>query len=312
VFASVPRLEKQRTALLLERDADVLDGYAAVERVRSAQLWPDETVAADGSPGAAVDGADAMAAAAVATTPGPRVAAILAGIRPGELTAAGRLDFLLAQQRLASWTDALVQPVLVDHVGLVDEPNHLSDATQQDRHYGQAGHLAEVATTLRVSETSARNRLETARLLIACLPLTLAALRSGHLTATHVRVMLESVAGVDRDRLAAVEERVVPGCVARGGAGTPASFGRSCRRAVVAVDAEAVTRRHRRARSLRGVRTFPSNDGMATLEVTSTAADVDVVMRALTSLAGPREADDPRSLDNRRVDALVALCLGLT
>jgi hypothetical protein len=122
-------------------------------------------------------------------------------------------------------------------------------------------------------------------------------------------VLLESVAGVDVERLAAVEERVVPGCVARGGAGTPSSFGRSCRRAVVAVDAEAVTRRHRRARSLRGIRTCALRDGMAALEMTSTAADVDLVMRALTAAAGPPEADDPRSLDNRRVDALVALCL---
>jgi hypothetical protein len=242
--------------------------------------------------------------------PGPEVASLLAGIRPAELTAYGRLGFVRAHQRLVSWTESLVQPVLVDHVGLVDQAAHLTNTAQHDRHLVQQARLAEVATTLRISESTARNRLETARMLVGHLPLTLGALRTGHLSPMHVRVLLEAVAGVADDCLAAVEERVVPGCVARGGAGTPSSFGRSCRGAVVAVDAQAGARRHRRAGSLRGIRTYPMRDGMAALEVTSTAADVDVILQALTALAGPRDSDDPRSLDNRRVDALVALCLG--
>ena len=269
----------------------------------------DDGLAADGAPPSrAVDGPDALAGQARRLPPGPASAALLAGIRVGGLSPAGRLDYLAAQQRLASWVESLAVPVLTDHAGLEARANHPYDERQRDRYYEQVAAVTEIAGELKVSERTMGARIRTARLLVGRLPLTLDALRTGHLTTTHVRAIVDLVEDCDPDVAAAVEQRVVPGCVRRGGAGTPSSFRRSCRLALVDIDAGAIADRHEVAVQQRGVTWFPLPDGMAGLEIRSTALDIDVVMRSLTALAGPRDATDPRTLDNRRVDALVAMC----
>jgi hypothetical protein len=290
-------------------DPEVVAGDAEAAAARPVQVWPPPGTPVRGADGRPVDPGPAGADAAAMAT-GPDLAAQLAAIEVGGLSAAGRLDYLIAQQRLASWVESLSVPVLVDHAGLTDQPTHANDTFPQDRHHSQAADIAGLAATLKWSANAARGRAEQARSLTSHLPATLRALRDGILTGYHARVMVELTSAMDVTTAQAVEDRVVPGCVTRGGAGPVASFRQSIRRAMVAVDPEALQRRHRQAHHDRGTNHWTNSDGSATLAVTASPPDIDTIHRALTALAGPADAADPRTLDNRRVDALVALCLG--
>ena len=84
------------------------------------------------------------------------------------------------------------------------------------------------------------------------------------------------------------------------------------RRAVLAVDPAAATARHQVAVGGRGVSVEPQTDGMADLRAHLPAPDVLAVFDTLDRIAfaatGP---DDPRGVDARRADTLVAVFTAL-
>jgi hypothetical protein len=83
---------------------------------------------------------------------------------------------------------------------------------------------------------------------------------------------------------------------------------RSLLRAVAKVDPAADIKRHRRARAERFLRVDPCADGMAELTGRMPAEDAATVFGAVDAVARAAAPDDPRSIDARRVDALVDLC----
>ncbi|HET9876132.1 MAG TPA: HNH endonuclease signature motif containing protein, partial [Mycobacterium sp.] len=80
--------------------------------------------------------------------------------------------------------------------------------------------------------------------------------------------------------------------------------------AVLAVDPEAARQRRKESDNDRYIRVGPDRDGMAEVDGKLAAAQATAFDKRLTQLAKQVCVDDPRSLDQRRVDALAALTEG--
>ncbi len=108
---------------------------------------------------------------------------------------------------------------------------------------------------------------------------------------------------LDAHTAAAVEARVLP----RAGEQTLAEFKASLTRAVHALDPRRIDEQHRQAMAERRVCVTPRDDGMAELWALLPAQGAAAVMAAVNALAQVSSADDERSVDQRRADALVDL-----
>ncbi|HXU96707.1 MAG TPA: DUF222 domain-containing protein, partial [Jiangellaceae bacterium] len=158
---------------------------------------------------------------------------------------------------------------------------------------------------LRVSRRAAEMKLSLALALADRLPATADALRKGHIDVGKAKAIAELTANVAAaDARAAVEENVLR----RAGDQTGPELRRSLLRAVTRVDPTANVKRRQRAEADRFLRVQPCCDGMAELTGWLSAEDAMLVFGAVDSLARSADADDTRSIDARRVDALVDLC----
>jgi Domain of unknown function (DUF222) len=158
---------------------------------------------------------------------------------------------------------------------------------------------------LRVSRRSAEIKLGLALDLADRLPGTADALRAGRIDLGKAKAIAELTANVADDAArAAVEARVLT----RAGQQTVPELRRSLLRAVARVDPSANARRCRQATEARYLRVQPVCDGMAELTGRMPAEDAATVFGAVDALARGAAPDDPRSIDARRVDALVDLC----
>jgi hypothetical protein len=104
----------------------------------------------------------------------------------------------------------------------------------------------------------------------------------------------------------AVQARVLP----RAPQQTLAQLKAALARAVLKQDPEGAAERHRAARRERRVAVGPEQDGMASLWASLTAPDALASYQWLTRLARGFGKDDPRGMDARRADLLVALLTG--
>ena len=102
--------------------------------------------------------------------PGYKVLGELIDINPRMLSASAKVDYLAALDRQESWFYSLKQEALVAIAG--EEPNEdggifncVDDEERED-----------VATALRLSPTTAQNRIDVARVLVGHLPNTISAL----------------------------------------------------------------------------------------------------------------------------------------
>ena len=272
------------------------------------QSLVDLTSEVDPAPRSAAHDADDQSRLAVALGPGWQAAEILTSIDPDQLGASGRLSFLKACEQLTAWSSSLAGLVLVAHVGrveLVDESTstHTDVAALQ-----QSAAREEVQAELCLSEPVTRARIRVARETTGRLSATGAALRAGKISFLHALTICDATTGLDDDQAVAVEASALAK-----GVGRPlAVLRRACRVARDAIAPEAVLKRHQAARANRGPTRWAETDGMACLQVRATALDVTTIWNTLTRLAGPTRAGDPRTLDNRRVDALVDLCRAAT
>ena len=244
--------------------------------------------------------ADETAAVAAQAPTGVELARLVASVDPAGLSEEGQVDYLVAIERLGRWVDSLQLAAVAAYVAPELEEAGSAELELRSR-------VADVALTLDWSENHTRNlayfaanvgnpaRLgEAARLL-----------RDGVVSTVHLRILDDLTATLDDAQALQVSQRVLP----RANGKTPAEFRRVCRRAVTAVEPDAIVARHHREATRRGVQWWPEPDGMATLQMYAPAPDVQAVLGALTILAGPSTPDDPRSIDTRRCDALRDLCL---
>ena len=217
---------------------------------------------------------------------------------PSLLADAELVDAAVGFERLAGWVAARQAEVLAEF-GRRGR-GRATDVPVRE----WVGH--EVAMALTVSRGSADVRLAHAALLDGVLRPTRDLLAAGRLDPSRARLICDRLTGLDDAVAAAVQERVL----ARAPGQTWSQLDAAIRRAVLALDAGGAAARHRRATEQRRVDVFAGEDGTATLWARMTAPDAAASFEWLTRLARGMDADDPRTLDQRRVDLLTAALTG--
>jgi Domain of unknown function (DUF222) len=268
-----------------------------------------------GSPGLA--GLESM-------VPGPGLAGVLAGLDPAEIADAyDVVEIAAGCERLKAWADAIE---INAAAGLAAHPVCFNDeaARRGFTAVRAAGQL--LAPRLGQSPTTACNRVGAAVQLVDELGDTVAALSRGELDyakaaalAVGVRaldppdgcadaVTGESVTpdGIRRGLVARVEARVLP----RAGVRSLSQHREAIAGAVANIAPKTAQQRHESACEQRRVQFRSEADGMAWLGVYGPVLDltaVKVMLDAAAEAAKMANPDDPRTLDQLRVDTLSQL-----
>ncbi|HEX7105789.1 MAG TPA: DUF222 domain-containing protein [Acidothermaceae bacterium] len=228
--------------------------------------------------------------------PGPESMAMLCSLDAETLPADERVLVLQAWERQHAWLSAQVQAAVVAAAG--PEPTTADDWAKD-----------EVAAALRLSIRSAHNKVHLARVLTEELPGVTRLLDAGEVTFRHALAAVELCAGLPRDAVAKVEQRVLPKAPDQ----SIAQFRRSVRRAVLAVAPEQAEEAMQDALADDvDVRVHPLPNGMAELVATLPALEARELFLAVNTLAKARHAaaGGKRSgvrIGRRRVDVLAAL-----
>jgi hypothetical protein len=214
-------------------------------------------------------------------------------IDPTALTDAGRIDALLACQRLIAWAEAQAHRLLA---ALDAAPDPTGKKFVRD----------EIGCALRLPPSLVTAQMYTATELVHKLPATLDALESGTITMRQALTLSDAVIGLYDEVAAEVERRVLP----RAGEQTVAAFRRSVQRAVHAVDPREAEERHEREAADRRVCARPVGDGMGELWALLPLDGLASLMIRLDADASRTLPGEARTADQRRADALVALATG--
>jgi hypothetical protein len=190
-------------------------------------------------------------------------------------------------------------------------------ASVQDRTVRRMSATAEVAGALTVSEGSAERLLVESGKLTRDLPLALAALGSGTISAQYVRIMCDETDVLGPEAAAAFEAHFLDpdapnparGCPA--GELTPARFRAKARYRRERHHPASIESRHAKGVKDRRLEYVPDRDGMAWLSAYLPADQAAGIWNRTTAAAravqGPSES---RTLTQLRVDAFASLLLG--
>ena len=243
--------------------------------------------------------------------PSPALVAALEGVDPARLPDGDLVDLITACQQVISWASAVqargvgalarrqLTPLPADHPTGISSPA-----------VGGVGEHAvdELAAALRYSSRQA-SRLLTLGIGLARLPGTAAALHDGIIDVTHARVLAEDTADLP-DQLARQVEAAV---LEAAGRCTPGQLAGRIARTITRLAPDHVHTQHETARADRRVGVY-ADPRTGTGGLTATGLDpidTQAIWARLTSLAHAVDGTgDPRTLDARRVDALVALLAG--
>jgi len=243
--------------------------------------------------------------------PGPELAAHVAS-RPETCAVAERaewkgagafwgnvvLDSVVARRKLISWLQA----------------QNISDLAALSGNYvGLHEFLpAEVGLALGLSDSEANYVIYEAERLARVLPNTLSALERGLLSFEKARAMDRATRTIDDDIAGIVETDVLNSVLDTDGSVcrfTVRGLQDRCRRSIIRHDPAGAKARHRRSMALRGVSKSAGDDGMAYLNIHTSALDVAAIWETLTALADQAKTPgDDRTLAARRVDCLADLC----
>ena len=210
---------------------------------------------------------------------------------------AGRIDLLTSIERQLASLHAAQQRVLAE---VAQRPAATGDPGDV---FGRQWVREDVSCALRLSGVTAEHRLAVAQILTEGLPATLALLDAGEISYLHAMSLADAVQSLDADVAATVEVRALR----RAGEQTLAQFRATVRRAVAAADPRSVEQARAQAMKERRVCVTPRADGMAELWALLPAEGASALMAGVDGLASTSSADDPRSADQRRADALVDL-----
>jgi hypothetical protein len=239
-------------------------------------------------------------------TPGLLTITELREINPRFLSSVGKVDYLAAIDRQESWFYAWKQEALVAIAG--EEPNQSSgifgivdDEERED-----------IATALRLSPTTAQNRIDVARVLVGHLPNTISALSSGEISTAHATVIARETATAIKNGLS--EEavfRVEQTALAHAEFHTPGQVATKVKTTIAKLAPEEFEEIVDRARDTRRVSCYPEADGMATVVAILPAEDAQAVMKSIEAYILKRNQDDELdaewsmlSADMKRADAL--------
>ncbi|MFZ0122111.1 MAG: DUF222 domain-containing protein [Pseudonocardiaceae bacterium] len=221
------------------------------------------------------------------------------------LSDAELIDTMVGFERVVAWAGARQAALLAEFARR--RPDGYSQPTRSDVPSPCSEFASdEVGLALRLSRTTAANRLVMAQALVTDLPGTLAAWEAGQLDVMKVRAITETGYLLTSDQAAALEARVLP----RAGQQTLSQLRAALARAVLAIDPDGAAARYRERRKDRRVVVSPDGDGMASLWALLSAPDATAAYQRLCQLARGLGADDPRGMDARRADLLVDLLTG--
>ncbi len=291
----------------------------AVEGLDPQELWPFEYVDYDaepdpilGDPAGGLCDADEAAESAATARFGSGVITPLGPLDTETLSHRGRVDLLVALERVRGWVDAQQARLLAV---LAADPRPASTPIEKIEQAVVKDFVREeVACALRLAPVTAQHRLDLARTLAGRLPHTLAALGEGRLTFLQARTLAEAVAPLADAVATKVERRVLDRALdpgpSGGGAG-PAGlsltdFRRTVQRAVLCFDPRSADEHHMQSLAARRVAIRPEPHGMASLWALVPAADAAAIDTRLDVAARLRLRGDERSVDQRRADALIA------
>jgi hypothetical protein len=220
-------------------------------------------------------------------TPGYKVLGELIQINPKMLSASAKVDYLAALDRQESWFCALKQEALVAIAG--EEPNEdggifncVDDEERED-----------VATALRLSPTTAQNRIDVARVLVGHLPNTISALASGEISPAHATVIAKETATAIRNGLS--EEgvfRVEQAALAHAEFHTPGQVANKVKTTIAKFSPEDFEEIVSKARDSRRVSCYPEADGMATVVAILPAEDAQMVMKSIEAFIVKRNQEE--------------------
>jgi hypothetical protein len=253
-------------------------------------------------------GAEDIAEAAAAATrrlehvsglrPGPLAMGLLDRVDVDDLDADGRVTLLQAWERQSRWVAARQAAAVVAVAG--PRPADRDDFVREH-----------VRIATRECGGSARAEVDTARALAGPLSSAMSLLERGRVSWQHVRVLAQETEDLDTATRREVAGRVVGEVEAASAAGvswTPPELRRRVRRAVIAADPVAAELRAEKAAEQRHVARRTDRDAQASLFVNGPAIGVQTIWTALDLWAASTSADDDRTLDQQRFDALVDIC----
>lgn len=246
---------------------------------------------------------------------------LLLTFNPISLGEQGRIDYMVACERHSAW----LQPTFARGVVAVagnggKNPGEItSEIDQAERE--------EVATALRISPTSAQNRIDVARILVNHLPQTCLALAHGDISPIHATVIARETApairdGVPEQLLAAIETAAI----AHAEFHTPGQVGKKVRTQLAQLNPQEFEEIAQIARANRKVSCYEERNGVSTVVAILPAEDAQIVMRALESFIAKQEnsrlnssvgargdldidnaQSDERTMDMKRADALTQI-----
>jgi hypothetical protein len=239
--------------------------------------------------------------------PGYKILGELIEINPRSLSASGRIDYLSALDRQESWICALKQEALVAIAGeYADEDGGTFGCVDEEER-------EDVATALRLSPTTAQNRIDVARVLVGHLPNTISALSTGEISVAHATVIARETATAIRNGLSPESVfRVEQTALAHAEFHTPGQVASKVKTTIAKLAPEEFEEIVDRARDSRRVTCYPEADGMATVIAILPAEDAQTVMKSIEAYILKQDAQDAAdwsllSADMKRADALTAM-----
>ncbi|MFB2555943.1 HNH endonuclease signature motif containing protein [Herbiconiux liangxiaofengii] len=166
--------------------------------------------------------------------------------------------------------------------------------------------VAEVATTLRIPERTAGQRIDDAEMLCDFLPATLEALGRGDITYRHAQAVVRQARTLPEKVRAEFETIALVNAESQ----TPTQLSTHARNVRERMHPDSIDARHREARDERGVWVEKELDGMATLVCHLPAVSALAIDDTLDQLArGLRAPDEARTHAQLRADCLTDLLL---
>ncbi|MET7764408.1 DUF222 domain-containing protein [Streptomyces sp. NPDC005393] len=249
---------------------------------------------------------DDWAAYLATTSPGPETASVLPVLDAKKLSRTGRIDALKALERHAAWIQAQQAHILA---ALEADAQDALPAGVWDRNAEGEWNFAceEVACALKLSGTTAAKRLEVARELDRHYPTTLGLLERGEICYMQAVAVTEACAVLDPEVAGQVEAALaekMPG-MATG------QTRRALAREIVRADPHGAEQRHQARERERQMVHYPKDDGMAMWGAILPAEQAAAMTQAVDVHAATL-ADDGRTLEQKRVDALFDLVVNHT
>lgn len=235
--------------------------------------------------------------------PSGETAAALDDLKSDWLSPRGRIDALAVVERHLSWLQAKQVELLAAIGAHADGPPDEAGADLDGLFLGEWDcAVEEVACALKLANSTAAQRLETARLLSRRHPATLGLLADGEISYQQARTVAEQCAVLAPDLAGRVEEALAEKMPQQAAGQTRAAV----RRQIHRVDPAGAEARHQERVRERKLLSYPQEDGMALFGAVLPAQRAAVMEQAVEAYA-VGYGDDGRTLDQKRADALYDL-----